>query len=61
MTTRTLQLPVLVVCLVAGTLGAASDPFVGAWKLNPAKSTMTDRLKVEAAGTTSTPSPSVAA
>jgi hypothetical protein len=30
MTTRTLPLPLLVVWLVSGTVGAASDPFVAA-------------------------------
>src|SRR5262245_44983028 len=40
----------LAMWLVAGTALAASDPFVGKWKLNPSKSTLTDRLKIEAAG-----------
>jgi hypothetical protein len=40
----------LVVCLASGTLWAANDPFVGKWKLNPSKSTLTDQMKVEAAG-----------
>lgn len=53
--------PLLLVCLVIGTastlstlststLRAAEDPFVGKWKLNPAKSKYTDRMKVDAAG-----------
>jgi hypothetical protein len=45
MSKRTFQL-----LLVTGTLWAASDPFVGKWKLNASKSTLTDRLKIEAAG-----------
>ena len=43
-----LSLPV--VCLATGTLWAANDPFVDKWKLNPSKSKLTDRMKVEAAG-----------
>jgi hypothetical protein len=38
------------VCLAIGTLWAASDPFVGKWKVNPSKSKLIDELKVEAAG-----------
>jgi hypothetical protein len=40
----------LIVCLATGTLWAKSDPFVGTWKLNPSKSRVTDRMKVEAVG-----------
>jgi len=40
----------LIACLATGTLRAANDPFVGKWKLNPSKSTLTDLMKVEAAG-----------
>jgi hypothetical protein len=46
----------LLVCLIAaglfatGTVSAANDPFVGRWKLDPAKSKITDRMQVEAAG-----------
>jgi hypothetical protein len=40
----------LVACLFAGTSYAASDPFVGKWKLNPSHSKLTDLMKVEAAG-----------
>lgn len=36
--------------LLTGTLWAAADPFAGTWKLNPAKSKLTDEMKVEAAG-----------
>ena len=39
----------LVACL-AGTLWAANDAFVGKWKLNPAKSKLTDQMKVKALG-----------
>jgi hypothetical protein len=40
----------LVALLVTGALWAANDPFVGRWKLNPSKSTLTDEMKVKAAG-----------
>jgi hypothetical protein len=40
----------LVVFLFTGTLWAATNPFAGTWKLNPAKSKLTDQMKVEAAG-----------
>jgi hypothetical protein len=40
----------LVVSLFTGTLWAATDPFAGTWKLNPAKSKLTDQMRVEAAG-----------
>ncbi len=40
----------LVACLATSTLSAADDSFVGKWKLNPSKSTLTDLMKVEAAG-----------
>lgn len=43
-----LSLPV--VCLAIGTVWAASDPFVGKWKVNPSKSRLTDEMKVEAVG-----------
>lgn len=49
MSKRTLQL-LLVACLLAGTLWAADDPFVGKWKLNPSKSKLTEEMKVERAG-----------
>jgi hypothetical protein len=42
------QLVVLV--LFTSTLCAATNPFAGTWKLNPAKSKLTDQMKVEAAG-----------
>ena len=42
--------PILVVFLLAGTLRAADNPFAGTWKLNPAKSKLTDQMKVEAVG-----------
>jgi hypothetical protein len=47
MSKRTFQL--LLVVSVAGRLWSA-DPFVGKWKVNPSKSTLTDEMKVEAAG-----------
>jgi hypothetical protein len=49
MTLRTLRL-LLVLGLFTGSLWAASDPFAGTWKLNPAKSKLTDQMRVEAAG-----------
>ena len=49
MLSRIFQL-LLIVCLVAGALGAANDPFVGKWKTNSGKSKLTDEMKVEAAG-----------
>jgi hypothetical protein len=47
---RTLQL-LLAACLMAGTLWAADNPFVGKWKVNPSKSKLNDEMKVEVAGT----------
>jgi hypothetical protein len=47
---RTSQL-LLIGCLVTGTLWAANDPFIGKWKVNPAKSKLNDEMKVETAGT----------
>jgi len=48
----TLRFPrqLLVVFLFAGALCAAQNPFAGTWKLNPAKSKLTDQMKVESAG-----------
>jgi len=40
----------LVVSLLAATAFAAPNPFAGTWKLNPAKSVLTDQMKVDAAG-----------
>jgi len=40
----------LVACLVTGTLWAATDPFVGKWKVNPSRSKLTDEMKVEVVG-----------
>src|SRR5437879_8821460 len=40
----------LVAGLATGTLWPSNDPFVGKWKLNPSKSKLTDRMKVEVAG-----------
>jgi hypothetical protein len=40
----------LAVCLLTGTLSAATEPFTGKWKLNPSRSTLSDQMKVEAAG-----------
>jgi hypothetical protein len=41
---------VLVACLVTATVWAATDSFVGDWKLNPSKSKYIDRMKVESLG-----------
>lgn len=40
----------LIACLVASALGAANDPFVGGWKLNPSKSKLVDYMKVKGLG-----------
>jgi hypothetical protein len=40
----------LVACLATQTVWAANDPLVGKWKLNPAKSRLSDEMKVKAAG-----------
>lgn len=41
---------ILIICLFTCASRAADDPFVGKWKVNPAKSKLTDELKIEAAG-----------
>lgn len=46
---RTIQL-LLIAFLATNAAWAASDPFLGKWKLEPAKSRMPDEMKVEAAG-----------
>jgi len=46
MLSRTLQL-LLAGCLMSGTLLAATDPFVGEWKLDISRSKIFDRMKVE--------------
>lgn len=40
----------LVACLVTGTLWAATNAFVGDWKLNPSNSKLIDMMKVESLG-----------
>jgi hypothetical protein len=40
----------LVGCLVTGPQGAANDPFVGKWKVNPSESRLPDEMKVGVAG-----------
>jgi len=40
----------LVAWVMTSSVWAADDPFVGKWKVNPAKSTLTDEMKVEALG-----------
>jgi hypothetical protein len=49
MLSRTFRL-LLVACLVTSSAWAASDPFVGKWKVNPSKSKLNDEMKVEVAG-----------
>jgi hypothetical protein len=49
MLNRTLVL-LLAGCLMTGTLWAADNPFVGKWKVEPAKSMLNDEMKVELAG-----------
>jgi hypothetical protein len=46
---RTLGL-VLLACVAISAFAAANNPFVGDWKLNPSKSTRTDKMTVESAG-----------
>jgi hypothetical protein len=46
---RMIQL-LLVSCLASGAVWAASESFVGEWKLNPSKSKLTDQMKVENVG-----------
>lgn len=41
---------VLTACAIASAVWAAEDPFVGEWKLNPSKSTLTDQMKVASLG-----------
>lgn len=41
---------VVVASLMTCAAWAANDPFVGAWKLDPAKSRLTDQMKVESVG-----------
>jgi len=38
------------VCLATGALWAVDDPFLGKWKVNPAKSVLTDEMKVTSLG-----------
>ena len=40
----------LFLCLGVSASLAANNPFVGDWKLNPSKSTLTDQMKVESVG-----------
>ena len=47
---RTFGHRALFVCLVMTVSQATNDPFVGDWKLNVSKSTLTDRMKVESVG-----------
>ena len=43
-------LALLVACLITATLWAATDPFVGDWKLNPSNTKLVDHMKVESLG-----------
>jgi hypothetical protein len=49
MSNRTFPL-LLAACVVTSSVWAATDPFVGKWKVNSSKSTLTDEMKVEAVG-----------
>jgi hypothetical protein len=40
----------LIACLLASALWAATDPFLGDWKLNPSKSKIADVMKVTSVG-----------
>lgn len=40
----------MICCLLTGTMWAASAPYAGKWKLNPAQSRQTDVMKVKALG-----------
>lgn len=46
---RSLKL-LLFPCLAIAASWAANNPFIGDWKLNPSKSNLTDRMKVESVG-----------
>lgn len=51
---RTLEVTMILLfaaCMVTRTARAMDNPFVGKWKFNPSRSQLTDRMKVEAAGT----------
>ena len=39
-----------IVCLAAGALWAVDDPSLGKWKVNPAKSVLTDEMKISSLG-----------
>lgn len=47
---RTLVQMVVMGLLATGVARAATDPFTGTWKLNPAKSKLSDQMRLEAAG-----------
>jgi hypothetical protein len=50
MSSRTFPLLVVAAGLAAGPLWAANSPFIGAWKLDSSKSTLSDQMKVESLG-----------
>jgi hypothetical protein len=39
-----------IVCLATGALWAVDDPFLGKWKVNPAKSVLMDEMKITSLG-----------
>ena len=41
---------ILIVCWSVSASSAATDPFVGKWKLNPSRSTIADQMTIQAAG-----------
>jgi len=47
---KSLRRLVLLACAVISISAAANNPFVGDWKLNPSKSTLTDKMTVESVG-----------
>lgn len=42
--------PLLMACFVASAAWAATDPFIGEWKFNPARSKLSDVMKVSSVG-----------
>ena len=47
---KSLGIAVILTILLSSTSWAASNPFVGDWKLNPARSKLTDVMKIESLG-----------
>ena len=49
MPNRTLSLA-LIICWTVSAFAAATDPFVGKWKLNSSRSTLADQMTIQSAG-----------